>query len=97
MACEICSYYNYKYDEVIKLDFDVFETLYDGMTQLKARDTIRDFTKHDWSNMKSQDRNKMHRKLYKIAYPLEFKESAVTTDKLKGIGIITPQTAKNGR
>jgi len=97
MACELCHYYGYKYDEVIELDFETFDTLHAGMNQLQARETLRDFTKHDWQNMKQQARSKLHKSIFKVAYPREIKASAITTDKLKGIGVITPQMVKDGR
>lgn len=96
MACELCHFYNYKYDEVINLDFETFDVLYNSMEQIKARNTLTNLTVQDWSHMKKENRNKMHRKIHDVAYPQHRKKVAITTEKLKGIGMITPQMVKNG-
>lgn len=97
IVCEICRFYSYKYHEVLELDDDEFETLYLGMNMIKARETLSKFTECDWSNMKSQDRNKLHRDIYKTGYPLEFKQKVLRDESLIAPTLTPEMMRRNGR
>lgn len=38
--------------------------------------------KHDWANMKKEDRKKYHRTLHKLAYPKNDNAEELTTEQL---------------
>ena len=67
---------------------DELETLQMGMRQIEARGMLKGFTIGDYSNMKSEDRSKLHRSTYTIGYPNSMKKRAVKASDLKGISDI---------
>lgn len=42
---------------------------------MEAQEVLSDIMISSWSNMKQKDREKMHKKLYKQAYPDIFREA----------------------
>lgn len=80
----------------MNLDLETFEILYSGMDRIKARDLLQSFTTQDWSQSKQETRDRLHRKIFSVAYPDELKKKAVTADKLQGIATITKEMI-NGR
>jgi|TARA_R110000850_G_scaffold169295_5_gene294475 hypothetical protein len=55
------------------------------MKKIEARKMLIDFTTGDYPQMKSEDRSRLHRSTYKMAYPEEMKKRAVSSSDLKGI------------
>jgi hypothetical protein len=56
-----------------------------GIKKIEARKMLIDFTTGDYPQMKSEDRSRLHRTTYKIAYPEAMKKRAVSASELKGI------------
>lgn len=78
------------------MDIETFEILYSGMESINARKLLQSFTTQDWSHSKQDSRDRLHRKIFAVAYPEELKKKAVTADKLQGIATITKEMI-NGR
>lgn len=47
-----------------------------AITQIEAQDILIKLRISDWPNMKSSERRKWHRELYKMAYPATMNEKA---------------------
>lgn len=62
------------------------------MDRIDARQTLKNFTVNDWTAMKTSERDKLHRNIFKVAYPDALKKRAVTSEQIIGIGAITPES-----
>lgn len=43
--------------------------LWQSITRIESQNTLLQFTVQDWSHMRKDQRNKVHRQLHKQAYP----------------------------
>lgn len=57
------------------MSIDDFDVAFNAMLNIEAQETLNSIMISSWSNMKQKDRDRMHKKLYKQAYPDNFKEA----------------------
>ncbi len=56
------------------------------MTSIEAQEQLKLMTVADWPNMKKQTRSKVHRELFKQAYPSEVrKKNYITPEELQKV------------
>lgn len=82
MQCELCNFYGYKLSEVRALNHKDFTMLFYGMQRIESKNYLKSFNVSSFPTMKSEDRNKLHREIFKVAYPEHFIKRAVKTDDL---------------
>lgn len=81
------------------MESDELSVLQLGMETIQSRKMIRDFTRADYPNMKDEDRKKIHRNMFKIAYPDSMKKRALKASDLRNIPDISAiaRKKKSGR
>lgn len=81
------------------MESDEFDVLTQGMEVIQSRKMIKDFTRADYPNMKDEDRKKIHRNIFKVAYPKSMKKRALRASDLRGIPNIEAiaRNKKSGR
>ena len=57
------------------MSVDDFDSAFHAMLNMEAQETLNSIMISSWPDMKQKDRDKMHKKLYKQAYPDSFKEA----------------------
>lgn len=58
--------------------------LYEGMHQITARQMLRQFTVADYPNISNRrDKRKLHKDVYRVAYPGNFEKRAIKTTDLE--------------
>jgi hypothetical protein len=58
--------------------------LYEGMHRIVARDMLRNFTIADYPYIQQRrDKRKIHKNVYKVAYPENFKQKVLKTTDLE--------------
>ena len=66
------------------MDFQTFNKLYDSMHRITAREMLRTFTTSDYPYINDKkSKKKLHRDVYKIAYPENFEEKVLKTTDLE--------------
>jgi len=73
--------------DVFELSEYEFDVLYGGMDNVKSKNILSDFNVAAYPHMEAKSRQKLHRDTWKVAFPLEFKKSIVTTKQLGAAGI----------
>lgn len=68
-------FYGWTHDQLMSLDVDSFEIYWQAITTIEAQEMLKTFTCFDWPNIKKGSREKLHRQLYRQAYPASFKEA----------------------
>jgi hypothetical protein len=61
------------------MSVDEYNDAIECMINIEAQDTLNQIMVITWPNMKQKDREKMHKKLYRQAYPDSFKEAKQLT------------------
>jgi hypothetical protein len=79
---DICYHYKYKIDYVESLDTYEFNLLARGIHRMKSQNMLESFTVADYPNMESKTRKKIHKEVFKVAYPEQMKKRIVTADDL---------------
>lgn len=84
---KVIRFYGLSFNEVMGLNSFEFSSLYLAIDSLESQEQLLALTAHDWPNMKREQRSKMHKSLYKSAYPSNFdkQKKYITTDQLKGL------------
>ena len=83
-VCELCRFYGYGIEYVEEMDFQDFNMLYEGMHRIQARELLRQFTAHDYPNVSDKNaKRRLHKSVYKIAFPENFKQRTVKTTDLE--------------
>lgn len=67
------------------MDNETYETLVNGMEIIGAKTLLKSFSVADYPNGKADSRRKLHRKIFKVAYPNDAKKRALKVSDLKGI------------
>jgi len=81
-----CKFYGWLWSEVENMNIGIFMRYYDSIEILEAQDLLVQYTLQDWSNLKKEVRQKMHRETHKKAYPKTWKKKkAVTLAELSNI------------
>lgn len=80
--CKICYHYNYTVEYVECLDSRTFRMLYNAIERFKSQDMITSMTVGDFSHMDKKQRSKLHKEVFKVAYPEQMKKRIVTADDL---------------
>ena len=65
------------------MDHVTFELLYEGIDRIRAKDMLNGFSVSTYPHMKSKDASKIHKNLFKLAYPSVKDKIIKTTDVLK--------------
>lgn len=60
------------YDDFMNLPLERFWQMWKMITVIEAQETLKQFVIADWPNQSKQQREKVHRDIYKKAYPKEF-------------------------
>ena len=68
------------------MDNEVFKMLHRNIQRMKSQNMIESFTQVDFPNMSKENRRKVHRETFQIAYPESLKKRTVTTDDLLKMG-----------
>lgn len=63
---------------------DEINTAYSGAIILENQEILKAFKLADWPMMKKEQRMRLHREIYKLAYP-DQKKRVITTSDLKKI------------
>lgn len=79
--CKICYHYKYTVDYVESLDSKTFKMLLNCIDRFTSQEMIRNFTVQDYPHMGKQ-RSKVHKEVFKVAYPEQMKKRIVTADDL---------------
>jgi len=63
---------------------------YQSIEMLEAQELLSALTSHDWPNMKKAQRERLHKKLHKTAYPATYSRpvSVEGLAKILGLGTI---------
>lgn len=56
------------------MDADDFYAAWEAITVIEAQTNLSLLTVQDWTNTKQKDRQKLHKRLFEMAYPDSFKE-----------------------
>lgn len=70
-------FYNYSMEEVLELEFVHYLKLVQAMNRVKARDWLQMFELNCVPKMSQSDREKVRKRLYKQAYPENFRKQNV--------------------
>jgi len=73
---------------VLGLGWDVFEVFWKSITAIEARKVLTDFSISMYPELKKGDRDKLHRNIYKQAYPAAFsteKNKPLTTAQVAAL------------
>jgi hypothetical protein len=74
----------YKLDELAGLPKRTLEVMWECITIIEAQNQLKDLTSLDFPNMKKPQRQKLHKELYKLAYPSDVRsKNYITADDLK--------------
>jgi hypothetical protein len=63
----------------LNLPNDAVEKLWECITMIEAQEQLKTFVASDWSNMKKNQRTKLHKDLYNQAYPSQLKKKNYIT------------------
>lgn len=78
--------FNYKYEEVLELDNDLFAYLVRCMEINEARERLINMEISLYPHLTKDNQRKLHKKVYKLAIPNELrKEKAVKVEDLQNI------------
>lgn len=82
----MCFFYGWT-DKYLKgLDIDTFEDYWLAITCIEAQEMLKAFDVSAWPTMKKSQREKLHKALFKKAYPASFKRAKqVSNDDLAKI------------
>lgn len=70
----MCQFYSLTPFEVDELDIETAHYLWESITIIEARESLRQLQISDYPHLKKDRRQKLHRELSKQAYPATFKE-----------------------
>lgn len=71
------SYYSYKYDEVINLEYCLYQELLEAMFINQGRDKLAELEIVSYPKMKKESAEKVFKKYNKIAYPRNFERKNI--------------------
>lgn len=75
MLCKIASFYSgYTIAELGNVPKRTLDIMWECITIIEAQDQLKTMTSLDWPNMKKNQRQQLHRELYKQAYPSSIKQ-----------------------
>lgn len=69
------------------MDMDKLETYYQAIEMIESQNLLVHFKIQDWPNLKKPQRTKLHRDVYKKAYPNDKSRSLSLADLLKVQGV----------
>jgi len=70
-------------EEIETVDSERVESLWQAITVIEAQEQLKQMSIADWPNMKKQQRSKIHKELFKQAYPSEIrKKNYITPEDL---------------
>lgn len=70
-------FYSYSLEDALSLDWDNYLKLVKAMGRIKAKDWLQTFELNCVPKMDKKDREKVRKRLYKQAYPENFKKENV--------------------
>jgi hypothetical protein len=84
----MANFYGWTNDQILDLDVDSFDEYWQSITIIEAQEMLKQFNVSDWPNMKQNNRESLHRRLFQDAYPDSFKEvrKIETSDLAKILG-----------
>lgn len=59
----------------MELPAQTVDSLWQQITIIEAQEQLKMFRAMDWPNLKKSEREKEHKRLFKIAYPKELRQS----------------------
>lgn len=82
MLCKLTRFYPaYKIDDLANLPKRTLDIMWECITVIEAQDQLKSFNISDWPNMKKAQRQKLHKELYRQAYPASLrKKNKITAD-----------------
>jgi len=82
--CKLASFYPaYKIEDLAELPERQLRTMWECVTILEAQDQLKQMALMDWPHMKKAERTKLHKDLFKKAYPSEIrKKNYISADEL---------------
>jgi len=80
------NYYNYKYHEVLELEYNDYIFLVENMVRAKAKEKLSQLQLHIYPHTKKDNQDKIHRAIVKESTPQkELEKRAVKVEDMKGI------------
>lgn len=76
-------YPQYKIEDFENMDVRNFRVLYNGMIRLHAEEVLYSMEAISYPHVQDKQRNKIHRRYYKIAYPENFENKALKTSEIE--------------
>lgn len=74
MLCKLTRFYPaYTIDALAKLPKRTLDVMWECITIIEAQDQLKMFNALDWPNMKKGQRQKLHKELYRQAYPSQLR------------------------
>lgn len=78
MLCKIAAFYSgYKIEDLADVPKRTLDIMWECITIIEAQDQLKMMNALDWPNMKKNQRQKLHRDLFKQAYPSSVKQKTV--------------------
>lgn len=81
MLAKIASFYGWRHDEILALDYEAVVAYWQAITVIEAQEVLIQMRLADWPNMKGPARQKWHRDIHRAAYPHQ-KRKAMTPEEL---------------
>jgi len=79
----MCRFYGFTLEYIENIDVKSYNMLFNGMKQLEAKEMLRTMSTNDFPHLKNKDRKQVHKELFKIAYPENFKKKIIRNEDLK--------------
>lgn len=74
MLCKLAFFYKgYKIEDLAELPKRTLNVMWECITIIEAQEQLKQLTVSDWANMKKNQREKLHKELYRQAFPSELK------------------------
>lgn len=87
MLAKLASFYGWRHEEILQLDYDVAIAYWQAITTIEAQEILIKMRLADWPNMKPTARERWHREVHRMAYPRSHSNKAITPEELaKRIG-----------
>lgn len=79
----MCYFYGLRPNEIWSLDIETDWILWESITVIEAQEMLKSLTASSFPNYSKSDRQKLHKKLNRQAYPASFEDQVeLTADKL---------------
>ena len=67
---KLAYFYGWTHDQIMDLDWEWAQAYWLGITVIKAQGALQAMRVSDYPHLKKSDRQKMHKEMHKLAYPV---------------------------